>query len=238
MPGKYSTLVLQSKNIKTGLVSATYASIDATCPKSCPFMGEGCYAQIGMVGIHTVRFNRKYNRARNPITPETVAREEAGLIKKATEEGKNLLPLRLHVAGDLRTNKAAQLIRTAVKNWNNPVWSYTHAWRNVDRKSWGDTISVLASCETQEQAELAMKRGYAVAMVTGPHLSPKAYTAPNGIKIIPCPAQTHDNVTCVSCKLCWNDKKLLDQRAVIGFEVHGVMKRRMLTVLNNLNDQG
>jgi len=230
MHGKYSTLVLQSKNIKTGLVSATYSSIDATCPKSCPFMGEGCYAQIGMVGIHTVRFNKKYHRARNPVTPEDVAREEAGLIKKAICESKNILPLRLHVAGDSRTNKAAKLLTNSVKHWNQPVWCYTHAWRNVHRESWGTKVSILASCESITDAKIAMNKGYAVAIVTPPHPSPKAYME-DGVKVIPCPAQTHDNVTCVSCKLCWNDQKLLKQNAVIAFEAHGVMKRRVLNVL-------
>ncbi len=134
------------------------------------------------------------------------------------------------MAGDSRTKKAAKLLSNSVKHWNQPVWCYTHTWRNVHRESWGTKVSILASCESITDAKIAMNKGYAVARVTPPHPSPKAYIE-DGVKVIPCPAQTHDNVTCVSCKLCWNDQKLLKQNAVIAFEAHGVMKRRVLNVL-------
>ena len=36
----------QSKNKKTGDIPTTISS-KKTCPPSCPFMGAGCYADIG-----------------------------------------------------------------------------------------------------------------------------------------------------------------------------------------------
>ena len=37
-------------------VSATYAP-QQTCPQTCPLMKNGCYAEVGRVGLHTHRLN-------------------------------------------------------------------------------------------------------------------------------------------------------------------------------------
>jgi hypothetical protein len=39
-------------------VSATYVSQE-TCPADCPLLNNGCYAEIGNVGIHTRRLNKQ-----------------------------------------------------------------------------------------------------------------------------------------------------------------------------------
>ena len=221
------TLVLKSQNSKVGQVSATYASIDATCPKTCALKNAGCYAQLGMVNIHTVRLNRQ---AVNE-TPETVAREEARLITNAAFEGKDVLPLRIHVAGDCRTNRAAKMVGTAASNWSQPVWSYTHAWRTVKRENW-KTVSILASVEKPEDVTKAFDRGYAVALVVDKHPEDgKSFQHESGeFKVIPCPSQTRD-VQCTDCKLCWKDQFLLENKSVISFAAHGVAKKRVLRVL-------
>lgn len=43
---------------RRGNVSATYAP-QQTCPQDCPLLGAGCYAEVGHVGIHTRRLNKK-----------------------------------------------------------------------------------------------------------------------------------------------------------------------------------
>lgn len=39
-------------------VSATYAP-QQTCPDSCELRNNGCYAEVGRIGLHTHRLNRK-----------------------------------------------------------------------------------------------------------------------------------------------------------------------------------
>jgi len=223
------TLVLQSKNGKTGNVSATYASIDATCPKTCALKDAGCYAQLGMVNIHTVRLNKQ---AVNE-TPESVAREEARLIRNQAFYENDTRPLRLHVAGDCRTNRAATIVSTAASKWRQPVWSYTHAWRTVKRENW-NAVSILASVEKPADVTKAFERGYAVALVVDKHPEDgKSFKHESGeFKIIPCPAQTRD-VQCTDCKLCWKDQFLLESKSVISFAAHGVAKKRVLRVLQS-----
>ena len=66
------------------------------------------------------------------------------------------LPVRLHVVGDATTNTAAKSLSDAAQYHTNkygqPVWSYTHAWRQVDRRSW-QRVSILASRESTQEPE-------------------------------------------------------------------------------------
>ena len=225
---KLATAVNVSKNSKIGITAATYAS-RASCPKDCA-LWDVCYAKFGHVGFTTDRLDRAVADAGADALDVAVA--EAKAISELTSG----LPLRLHVVGDCATNRAAKVVSKAAVDYSArfkaPVWTYTHAHRKVKRDSWG-AVSVLASCETAKDAKLAMSRGYAAALVTGPHPEDgKAYhDAATGIKIIPCPAQTRDAVQCHQCRLCWDDKRLHGMNAVVGFEAHGVKKSALLNIL-------
>ena len=205
-----------SGNSKIGKVSATYAT-QVTCPDSCALKGSGCYAEGGKVGMFTRRLNASEDA--NRLSVDELALEEAIAIAGLTGE----LPLRLHVVGDATTDTAAKLLSDAAAYHTNKhgqnVWSYTHAWRSVARKSWQD-VSIFASCETVEDAKLAMARGYAAAVVVEKHQSDKAYVE-NGVKLVPCPQQTGRAATCVDCGLCMRAPAMLAAGSVIAFEVHG-----------------
>lgn len=212
-------------------VAATYASIPVTCPKYCCFKGNGCYAEGGFVGLAT-------NELRTVGAPLEAALDEMGHIFKflggckrvpqdGGRDGKSGRDLRLHVAGDARTNEAARVLSFAAREWKQSgggaVWTYTHAFWDVKRESWGKDISVLASCEDAQDVFFARCHGYTPSITVRSHRgATKAYSLP-GIdgKIIPCPAETHKNVTCVSCRLCFDDKKLESRKNIIAFEVHG-----------------
>lgn len=211
-----------SDNGKTGPCSVTYAS-QGSCPQ-CPFLNSGCYAEYGPIGIITRRLNNS-----GTATAEEIALEEASAIDRL----RGLRPLRLHAVGDCRTDAAAKIVARAVyryrkRGMGQRVWTYTHAWRKVKRKSWGE-VSVLASCERVGQIEDARARGYATALTVGTFASRATYLI-EGEKVIPCPAQTRD-VTCVDCKLCWDDDRLLRSELTIGFELHGSGRRRALDLI-------
>ncbi len=208
-----------TSNRKTGPVSVTHVSQES-CPVDCALRYSGCYAETGMQMFVTNRLNRA--RAKDP---EVIARSEAREIGKLS----GIRPLRLHVVGDCSTAPAARIVSAAVDGWKHPVWSYTHAWRKVARKAWGK-VSVLASCETPADVKRARVKGYATALVVSKFESSKAYQI-DGVKVIPCPAQTHDDVTCTTCKLCWNDVRLREIGATIAFEAHGSGAKKVKTAL-------
>jgi hypothetical protein len=207
-----------STNAKLGPVSATYAS-QASCPRSCPWFGKGCYAEHGLVGLQTRRLNRSALRGALDI-----AQAEARAIDGLT--GDRLL--RLHVVGDAKTEAAARELGAAARRYtsrgNAPrrgkkVWTYTHAWQAVPRESWGAAVSVLASVETVREARKAMAAGYAAAVVVAVFEREGAYPI-DGTTVVPCPNQTR-GVTCRDCGLCRDDDRLRKAGLVIAFQAHG-----------------
>jgi len=216
-------------------VDATYASIKATCPSSCPLRDEGCYAQTSYVGMINWRLDR---RARGG-SPLQVAKAEAAAIDAAYKGGE--VPagrsLRLHVSGDSRSIAGSRAINNAVGRWlsrgGKDVWSYTHSWRHVPRNVWSN-VSMLASVDNVDQVVAARANGYAPAIVVPEHSSDKVYALPNSdVKWVPCPAQTR-GVGCTDCRLCFDAKRLYENNFGIAFAAHGVRKnslKRHLTVV-------
>ena len=216
-------------------VDATYVSIKASCPKTCPLMGEGCYAQLSYVGMTSHRLDEEAQG----LSALDAARAEAQVIDSAYK-GRTIPPnrdMRLHVAGDSRTRAAAKLVNSAVGRWKKrgcgDCWSYTHAWKNVPREDWAN-VSILASVSTAQEAALAKKQGYAPAIVVDQHASDKAYQLDGSdIKWIPCPAQTK-GVGCSDCRLCFNANRLVENNFGIAFAAHGVKResvKRHLVVM-------
>ena len=212
---KFVTAVEKSKNSKTGEVSATYAPIQS-CPEHCPFLDHGCYAQNGNTQFTLSRLNtnaKKYKSER----PVDIARAEA----KAIDGLSGSLPLRLHIVGDCKTARAAEIVARAaeahIAKHGQPVWTYTHSWREIPREKWGK-VSVLASCETIDECKQAMKRGYAASIV---RLKPFEFPFSwKGVSMVPCKELTK-GVKCDKCRVCMNDKSIRENKKVICFFPHG-----------------
>ncbi len=230
-------------------VAATYASIAVTCPKHCCFKGNGCYAEGGFVGLQANNLPQEGEPLEAALDESANVFKFLGGRKQVPQDGgrdgKRGRDLRLHVAGDAKTNEAAKILAHMARGWKQQgggaVWTYTHAFWDVKRESWGSDISVLASCETPNDVFFARCHGYTPAITVRSHRgATKAYSLP-GIdgKIIPCPAETHDNVTCVSCRLCFDDKKLESRKNIIAFQVHGdsttaKKAKRVLPIIDSL----
>lgn len=226
------TAVEISENKKLGPISATYVS-QASCPNDCPWYGAGCYAESGVMGYTTQRLNRSTER-----DAVAIARAEADAIDGLS--GERLL--RLHVVGDTRTNRGAERIGSAAKRYaqrgmkpvkGKKVFGYSHAWKRVKRESWGEWVSMLASCETVADAKRAMTEGYAAALVVAEFERDSAYEM-EGVTVLPCPAQTRDGVTCATCGLCRDDDRLREAGLVIAFAAHGAAKGKVKRKLISL----
>ena len=223
---KLAIAVGDSQNKKIGEAAATYAA-QTSCPTSCPFFnGGGCYAESGNVRHITARLNAAAKA--EPSGPYEVAMAEAETIDALEVVPRR--PLRLHTVGDCATDEAARIIAAAAERYRRrgggPVWTYTHAWREVSRDSWGE-VSVLASCETAEDVSAARARGYATAVVVEAvtqdsrhHLGAQAGDAA-GLDVLPCPQQTRGR-TCSQCRICFDEKgRLFNHGYSIAFLVHG-----------------
>lgn len=225
-------------------VSSTYAPIEQSCPPSCAFFNAAsgtdmrpCYADSGFT-----RFGvRKLEAHAKGKTPEDIARAEARAIDRAFH-GKQIpqdgyrgkgRDLRLHVAGDCRTDEAARILGEAAGRWRarggGAVWTYTHAWRTVERASWGAAVQVYASVEKPEDVALARARGYAAAIVVDAFRTDGKTYMLDDVRVLPCVAETHE-ATCADCRVCL-DRDLFSLGLTIAFAAHGLgapeVKRRL-----------
>jgi len=202
------------------IVSATAAS-QISCPDDCAWKNSGCYAETGLMFFTTNRLNK--SGAESPLD---VAIAESDAIRNLS--GK--YDLRLHTVGDCKTNESAKIVSCAAElhmaKCGKKVWTYTHAWKVVDRVSWGK-VSVLASVESESDIDDAWNHGYAAAIVVSQHTSDKAYVLPNGHVVIPCPQQTGKSANCFTCRLCWNSDRLLARKQTIAFAAHGARMVQM-----------
>ena len=224
--GKLALAVADSADKKLGNAATTYAA-QTSCPTSCPFFGGGCYAESGSTGMF-VTGPLNAAAAAVPHDAFDVALAEADAIDQLDVVPGQ--PLRLHTVGDCASDEAARSVSAAAARYRarggGPVWTYTHAWREVARASWGE-VSVLASCESAADEGLARARGYATAVVVesfnakGRHLiDAQESKAAAGVDVLPCPQQT-SHVTCSDCRLCFDDAKLRERGHAIGFNIHG-----------------
>jgi hypothetical protein len=229
-----------SGNRKIGHAGTTYAA-QGSCPTSCRFRdGGGCYAEAGTIGQFVTR---PLNAAAEDASALEIALAEARAIDElqvADNAGTVGRPLRLHTVGDCPDEQCARVVAAAAERYmdrgGGPVWTYTHAWADVERASWG-RVSVLASCETVEDVEAARARGYATAIVVDEHpseclyqlsasaMGARHYPATAGAEILPCPQQTRD-VACTDCRLCFDDQGIRERGYSIGFEIHGAQVTR------------
>lgn len=186
------------KNKKLGEgVATTYLPVGTvedggTCPSTCPFLGNGCYAQKGRVNLHV-----RATMGCNPI-------EEAEMIRTASPKPGQML--RLHVSGDFVSNAHLKAVDAAVAVWTakggGGAWAYTHNWRELDPKN-AKHFNLIASVHSIEDGIAAKAAGYkSFALATAKHDGKKAYFA-EGEKMLPCPQQTSGGaVTCKDCRLC------------------------------------
>jgi hypothetical protein len=235
--------VPKSGNEKTGPIAATYTGTDRTCT-DCPHKGTGsCYYESG---FRTRGLNARLNTAARDQKASTlrIARAEAraidGLLTGKKRDGSNRVtnrPLRIHVGGDAPTAESAALIAGAARRYSErvdaPAYTYTHAWRDVPRKAW-QGVSVLASVESVKDAKKALKRGYAPAIIVD-HFDGDKASVVDGIRLIPCPAQTKDDVSCADCRLCMNADKLVSMNAAVAFAAHGTQAKKTKEILRAVN---
>ena len=211
----------KSGNQKTGAIAATYAPTERTCV-DCPLKENGCYHRTG---YYTRPIDQRLNSAASTqkASIARIATAEAraidGLLTSGRVQGR---PLRIHVGGDCPTDEAAVIVSAAARRFTErvqgPAYTYTHAWRRVERESW-EGVSVLASIENTADGKEALARGYAPAVVVAKFDGDRAFER-NGVTWIPCPSQTRD-VSCVDCGLCMQADKLRDRNSGIAFEAHG-----------------
>lgn len=217
-------LTLKSRNEKVGPipVSTTEAK---TCPTSCPFKKNGCYADGGPLALFWGK----------------VSRGDAGVSWGDFCDQVQALPegqlWRHNQAGDLPSSDGVLIDHQAMAelieaNRGKRGFTYTHhdmaSWLNQNlvaaaNKS-GFTVNLSGNNLAHADALAALQVGPVVAVVPEDH--PEHSTTPEGRKVVVCPEQTGKAKSCAECKLC----QKAERAVIVAFRVHGVSKRKALAI--------
>ena len=232
-------LTVRSGNRKTGQISVSKTSA-GTCPDSCSFKHNGCYAE----NHWTVKDWRRLNDGQK-------GQDWQAFCKAVKTSATDLW--RHNEAGDLPGDRDvidANMLRMLVEaNSGKNGFTYTHkptnriatARMNAARMTQGLAPLSDAQCQRlvlDNRAAIAdaVLRGLTInvshdsiseldagvagvlpSVVVLPLDAPAVQVTPRGHKVVVCPAQTKEKVTCESCKLC----SRADRKVVIGFRAHG-----------------
>lgn len=196
-------------NRKTGPIPTT-RSPASTCPDSCGLKGNGCYA------------------------------ENAPLVWAWTDDAVKgcdfdalLMKIRRIPVGNLwRHNEAGDLDfetleRLVAANSGRRGFTYTHHVPNQNprrladlRASNANGFTVNVSADNVLIADRYVALGLPTVVVLPMTAENVSYT-PAGNKIVACPAEKSDRVTCATCGLC----QIADRPYIIGFRAHGSRKK-------------
>lgn len=211
-----------SGNKKTGPIPTTMSE-KSTCPRTCPLNGNGCYAQGGPTNIHWTRLSNGEN-------PK--AHDQKGFYGqiKALPGGQLW---RHNVAGDLPHNPQtgaidAEFLTGLVRaNKGKRGFTYSHhvlTTENIRELSaanaGGFTVNVSANTLTEA---VSIKKNLDLPTVCVLPLDAPNQQEHDGIKVVACPAEKSDKVSCSNCGLC----AVADRDYIIGFRAHGVSKKRV-----------
>lgn len=224
-----STVVRRGNVGKLGKKVSTVHASGHTCSDLCALKAI-CYREAGNIRFTSTPLDSALNQDLDGI-----ARDISIKIRRL-RGGRHL---RLFAGGDAKTPAMAQTIAAAtryfMKRTGMKAWGYTHSHlEGVTRNDWKG-VSVLASCETPGKAKQLMSEGWAVAIVLPfkKHPSKKKYDF-HGLSVIPCPNQTHDNISCEDCLLCTRAEMLLENKTAIGFATHGIHATTIIDIVHRM----
>lgn len=223
----------KSANRKTGPIPVVTSSYNS-CPDSCPFKENGCYADGGPLKLHwdlVSTGERGYDFEELLFCLEELAKKKRGRI-------------RLWQAGDMPgINKRINVRQTrqlvAALQGFDDVFGFTHKplrGTNLDivRYCNENNVAINLSANNLSHADELSELDAGPVSVTLPHdVEEKKIFTPNGRRVIICPAVLNDHVSCATCggkrgSLCGRT----DRNFIIGFPAHGFRKRAASEVAN------
>jgi hypothetical protein len=199
-------VVTGSRNTKTGGCAVTYRTA-ASCPSTCPLMAAGCYARGRIFGI-----------------PSRLGEEADGSSYAAVRDLAGSPadpPVRANVCGDMLTAEGAPdrpylSALSHVAASGRAVFSYTHAWRTLSPQD-APGVCLNASCDTAADLEAAIAAGWPTVVTDTGEADGLIGSTVAGRRVVQCPAQVREGITCASCRLCARPRR----SCTVAFVVHG-----------------
>jgi hypothetical protein len=213
-------MTLQSKNKKVGKMPVT-TSTATTCPTSCPFKANGCYAYGYPLKGH---WDKVTEGERGDDWPTFISKIKAlPPMQKWRHNQAGDLP------GDMEELDGDKCVDLARANEGKRGFTYTHYdvldnFQNAiivnAMNHLGFTVNV--SANNLDHADKLCDMDIAPVATVLPIDQTTNTVTPKGRKVVVCPATFKDDVSCASCMLC----EKWDRNVVVGFPAHGTSKKK------------
>jgi len=218
------SFVKRSSNVKIGPIPATM-SPRATCSDLCPFKRSGCFGDNFPLSLHWDRL-------------DYAGLSWAEMIAKVKALKAGAL-FRHNVVGDLALLADGTIDEVALSEFAQAARSkrpiiYTHSEqtaRNLNILARSGLV-VNVSCETYAQAERAIAHGVNAVLTVKRSEVTETTRKSKTLRLVPCPAETRDDVTCATCKLCSRDR--VASGAVVTFHAHGAQTKKLEAALDRV----
>ena len=214
----------KSKNAKVGKMAVT-TSTATTCPTSCPFKSNGCYADSGPLKLHWDKVTRKERGDDWSTFVEKIKDMPAGSKWRHNQAG--------DLPGDMEKLDNEKCIELAKANEGKRGFTYTH-YDVLDNFQNAITVNMMnhlgftvnVSANNLEHADKLCDLDIAPVATVLPIDQTTNTVTPKGRKVVVCPATYKDDVSCASCMLC----EKWDRNVVVGFPAHGTSKKKAAMV--------
>lgn len=215
-----------NRNKKTGCFG-TYRPVDDTCPDTCPFLNNGCYAQGGNVNLHQMRAS---SDLRNSLNSAALALS-LGAVKGEI--------VRLHVSGDfIVRNGGEKEVDTDY------IFGLVEICEALDAAGFDGTFGYTYTHIPKDKFEpyAAVLSGYISVMfsdhfgaggaIVWPHNDRDSVREKTDAKVYMCPNQRTDGrVKCIDCGLCFDDPE--GNNRLVLFDPHGASAKRIEREIRN-----
>lgn len=214
-------LTRASGNTKTGPIPVSTSS-RSTCPSTCSFKENGCYAENFPMSLHWDKVTRGERGLAWADFLDEISRLPKGQLWRHNQAGD------LPGEGDAIDSVA---LRQLVKaNKGRRAFTYTHkppTPRNLKaiRHAVENNFVINLSADSLQQADELVLLGLPLVVVVP--VGWRGKETPAGHKVTLCPAQHKEYITCATCQLCQN----AGRNAIVAFEAHGA-RRKVVTLIS------
>lgn len=204
----------KSGNTKTGPIPVSMTDAKY-CPDACSLKGNGCYAEMGHLGMHW----RKVPERGMSWTRfcHAIAALADGQLWRHNQAG--------DLPGDGAELDADKLIALVEANDGKRGFTYTHydPFTNAEAIAYANDngFTVNMSAESLTQADAFMQLGIGPVVTILPPDQKLSVKTPEGNTVVVCPATYRDDVSCMTCQLCQRQRK-----TIVGFPAHGARKAK------------
>lgn len=219
-------LIRVSGNAKTGPIPVSTTGRQS-CPDACELKTKGCYASYGPSAIHWKK-----------VTEGERGKDWPEFCKDVKALPKGQL-WRHNQAGDLPGNgqyiNRDMMLELIKANHGKKGFTYTH-YPVTDFSNGTDQINaamvmlanekgftVNLSANNAAMADNLFDLGIAPVVAILPRDAENVTYTPKGRKVVACPAEKSERVSCATCALCQDNKR----NYIIGFRAHGTAKKHV-----------